>query len=191
MGSAQFACIFYLHQYCCWIYSLISLSKTSACLRAFKLIFLYQAAPSNSPVLQIYWNCAFYCRYQPQHQPNLRTFTLAGVQVIVSASDCSEDHCNIKLTRLLKHHSDGAYRCEVSTEGPQFRLAAATHNITVASEYSIPSISQRNQNIIILLYLPKKCYFKYCVSRGLLLRELKTKWNISNMLKRIGSWKQL
>ncbi|KAF2887647.1 hypothetical protein ILUMI_18526 [Ignelater luminosus] len=71
-------------------------------------------------------------RYMPHQQPHIMNFPVSGVQLALQGTDCGRAHCKVQLTKLTRHHSDGAYRCEVSSEAPTFRLAAETHNITVA-----------------------------------------------------------
>lgn len=66
----------------------------------------------------------------PHHQP--QTFPVAGVHVVARAADCGEDHCSVTLSGLTREHSGGAYKCEISTEGPTFRLLSKTSNVTVA-----------------------------------------------------------
>ncbi|KAF5294982.1 hypothetical protein FQA39_LY13292 [Lamprigera yunnana] len=72
-------------------------------------------------------------RYMPHQQPHIMAFPVSGVHLALQGTDCDEIHCKVQLTKLTRHHSDGAYRCEVSSEAPTFRLAAETHNITVAT----------------------------------------------------------
>lgn len=71
----------------------------------------------------------------PHQQPHNKDFPVSGVHLASDGTNCGGSHCRIQLTKLTRHHSDGAYRCEVSSEAPTFRLAAETHNITVASTY--------------------------------------------------------
>lgn len=68
----------------------------------------------------------------PRHQPNTMVFPVAGVHLVPHGSNCSHDHCQVKLWKLTRDHSGGAYRCEISSEAPAFRLASETHNVTVA-----------------------------------------------------------
>ncbi|KAK5643965.1 hypothetical protein RI129_007810 [Pyrocoelia pectoralis] len=72
-------------------------------------------------------------RYMPHQQPHIMAFPVSGVHLALQNTDCDRIHCKVQLTKLTRHHSDGAYRCEVSSEAPTFRLAAETHNITVAT----------------------------------------------------------
>ncbi|XP_044733742.1 uncharacterized protein LOC123296345 [Chrysoperla carnea] len=46
---------------------------------------------------------------------------------------CSKSHCTIELVNLTRVHSSGAYKCEISSEGPTFRVVFSTTNVTVAA----------------------------------------------------------
>lgn len=72
-------------------------------------------------------------RYMPQQSPPTLTFPVAGVSVIPNASECDITRCKVNLHNLSSRYSSGAYRCEISSEAPAFRLAAETRNITVAA----------------------------------------------------------
>lgn len=71
----------------------------------------------------------------PHQQPHVMSFPVTGVYLVPHSTDCGRQHCRLQLTGLRREHSGGAYRCEISSEAPTFRLAAETHNITVASEF--------------------------------------------------------
>lgn len=73
-------------------------------------------------------------RYSPAHRPGTGTlqFPVAGVQVESERTYCNRNGCDLLLTNLSRPLSSGAYRCEVSSEAPAFRLASQTHNVTVA-----------------------------------------------------------
>ncbi|XP_057654442.1 uncharacterized protein LOC130892816 isoform X2 [Diorhabda carinulata] len=72
-------------------------------------------------------------RYMPQQNPPTLTFPVAGVTVIPNTSECDITRCKVNLHNLSSRYSGGAYRCEISSEAPAFRLAAETRNITVAA----------------------------------------------------------
>ncbi|KAK4887623.1 hypothetical protein RN001_003894 [Aquatica leii] len=72
-------------------------------------------------------------RYMPHQQPHVMSFPVSGVYLVPFSTDCGRQHCKLQLTKLSRHHSSGAYRCEISSEAPTFRLAAETHNIAVAT----------------------------------------------------------
>ncbi|XP_974094.3 uncharacterized protein LOC662932 [Tribolium castaneum] len=72
-------------------------------------------------------------RYMPSRQPHTMSFPVPGVHLVLDGTNCSLVHCKVRLRDLTRDHSGGAYRCEVSSEAPFFRLAAATHNVTVAA----------------------------------------------------------
>ncbi|KAF5297625.1 hypothetical protein FQR65_LT09952 [Abscondita terminalis] len=97
-------------------------------------------------------------RYMPHQQPHIMSFPVSGVHLALQGTDCDEIHCKVQLTKLTRHHSDGAYRCEVSSEAPTFRLAAETHNITVANVLRNKSKSFNVNLVYFSLYtaLPKE-----------------------------------
>lgn len=72
----------------------------------------------------------------PQQDQNSETmsFPVAGVHLASDGTNCGDDHCSVTLSRLTRDHSGGAYRCEISTEAPTFRLDSKTVNITVAGK---------------------------------------------------------
>lgn len=73
-------------------------------------------------------------RYMPKPKPNTMTFPVEGVNLVKEQSNCKTTHCKIKLRNLTREQSGGAYRCEISSEAPAFRLTSETHNITVAGK---------------------------------------------------------
>lgn len=75
---------------------------------------------------------AFYYRYKPDPIPDTMTFPVAGVHLVPHSTNCGQNHCSVRLKGLTRDHSGGAYRCEISSEAPTFRLASETHNVTVA-----------------------------------------------------------
>jgi methyl coenzyme M reductase alpha subunit len=88
----------------------------------------------------------------PSRQPPTMSFPVPGVHLVPDGTNCSLFHCQVKLRNLTRDHSGGAYRCEVSSEAPTFRLAAKTHNVTVAGWYS-SEIFQKCTHLHILTYL--------------------------------------
>ncbi|RZC39892.1 uncharacterized protein BDFB_008794, partial [Asbolus verrucosus] len=71
-------------------------------------------------------------RYIPSRQARTMSFPVPGVHLAPHSTNCSLVHCKVRLRDLTRDHSGGAYRCEISSEAPAFRLAAETHNVTVA-----------------------------------------------------------
>ncbi|KAJ8975778.1 hypothetical protein NQ317_015333 [Molorchus minor] len=71
-------------------------------------------------------------RFVPRQTPDILLFPVAGVHLTTRDTNCSYKYCKVKLQKLTREHSGGAYRCEISSEGPAFKLAAETHNVTVA-----------------------------------------------------------
>lgn len=71
--------------------------------------------------------------YTPSRNPPTVTFPVAGVKVVLSKSECGQDHCRVRLTDLKRDFSGGPYKCEISSEAPAFRLASETHTVTIAA----------------------------------------------------------
>lgn len=63
-------------------------------------------------------------------QPAGLSFPVTGVR-LVREPKCSPVSCDLELMDL-KPSSAGAYRCEVSTEGPTFSVVQQISNMTVA-----------------------------------------------------------
>lgn len=76
----------------------------------------------------------FNCRFIPGQDPNKIAFPTNGVQLESLGTNCTYGHCRLKLRNLTRHYSSGAYKCEISSEAPAFRLASETHNVTVAGK---------------------------------------------------------
>ncbi|XP_045470373.1 uncharacterized protein LOC123677728 [Harmonia axyridis] len=97
-------------------------------------------------------------RYSPAGQQQLLQFQVLGVHVDVSRTKCSMTSCNLVLNDLSRTFSSGAYRCEVSTEAPTFRLASQTHNITVAViPRNNPTIEGMKDRYVVGDYLEGSC----------------------------------
>ncbi|KAL3283077.1 hypothetical protein HHI36_006234 [Cryptolaemus montrouzieri] len=76
-------------------------------------------------------------RYIPGRDPSLVEFHVMGVHVDSTRTHCAQTFCTLFLNNLSRTFSSGAYRCEVSSEAPAFRLASQTHNVTIAGKYKI------------------------------------------------------
>ncbi|KAG5873610.1 hypothetical protein JTB14_011752 [Gonioctena quinquepunctata] len=72
-------------------------------------------------------------RYMPRQKPNTMLFPVDGIHLAPSGTDCRQNRCKIRLQNLSRTYSGGAYRCEISSEAPAFRLASETHNVVVAA----------------------------------------------------------
>ncbi|XP_044252540.1 uncharacterized protein LOC123003679 isoform X1 [Tribolium madens] len=72
-------------------------------------------------------------RYTPAAAVSITQFPVDGVHVDGQNSRCMPEGCDLLLKELSRPQSSGAYRCEVSSEAPAFRLASQTHNVTVAA----------------------------------------------------------
>lgn len=76
-------------------------------------------------------------RFKPRPDPHTMSFPVAGVHVVSPESNCIKNHCIVKLQNLSRRNTTGAYRCEISSEAPSFRLASETHNVIVAGEFNL------------------------------------------------------
>ncbi|XP_066905806.1 uncharacterized protein [Halyomorpha halys] len=65
-------------------------------------------------------------RYMPDNDPKTHVFSLPGIRLDVSASNMSQ----VTLTQV-GYTSSGTYRCEVSTEAPNFETSLQSKNMTV------------------------------------------------------------
>lgn len=83
-------------------------------------------------------------RYIPQQKPNIVLFPVIGVSVREEDTQCGPSRCTLHFAHLEKINSGGAYRCEVSSEAPAFRLASSTLNVTVAA---IPGTGPRVEGL--------------------------------------------
>ncbi|XP_065159252.1 uncharacterized protein [Atheta coriaria] len=72
-------------------------------------------------------------RYMPKQHPKTIKFPVVGINLEMTNTNCGKDHCKVKLRGLSREHSGGAFRCEISSEAPTFRLASETHVVTVAA----------------------------------------------------------
>lgn len=73
-------------------------------------------------------------RYTPMDYPNFRQFDQDGVTLGDQRTfNCDKRSCTIAL-RELSAKSSGAYRCEISGDAPEFKLASRTANMTVGGK---------------------------------------------------------
>ncbi|CAG9854173.1 unnamed protein product [Phyllotreta striolata] len=72
-------------------------------------------------------------RYMPGQDPSIMYFPVIGVSVVRRRSGCDNNYCKIELDKLSRRFSGGAFRCELSSEAPSFKLASETRNVTVAA----------------------------------------------------------
>ncbi|KAL9695266.1 hypothetical protein quinque_014551 [Culex quinquefasciatus] len=72
-------------------------------------------------------------RYSPMMEQNQMIFPVEGVTVMRKAPAhlCDQYSCSIQLQQL-NIRSSGAYRCEISGDAPEFKLAHGTANMSVA-----------------------------------------------------------
>lgn len=65
-------------------------------------------------------------RYMPEGNPQILTFPLNGVNL-----DLSQSNMTVITLKPLELNSSGSYRCEVSTDGPNFETVVLNRNMTV------------------------------------------------------------
>ncbi|XP_041774746.1 uncharacterized protein LOC121594927 isoform X2 [Anopheles merus] len=72
-------------------------------------------------------------RYSPLMPKSLMLFDVEGVTVLQNSTGqiCNQFMCSIQLHRL-NIRSSGSYRCEISGDAPEFKLAHGVGNMTVA-----------------------------------------------------------
>lgn len=84
-------------------------------------------------------------RYIPLGEKMVK-YPVTGVHVDSAKSTCNTNSCDLLLKNVKRPQSSGAYRCEVSSEAPAFRLASETHNVTVAALPDEPPIIEGIKN---------------------------------------------
>ncbi|KAL1131868.1 hypothetical protein AAG570_011479, partial [Ranatra chinensis] len=67
-------------------------------------------------------------RFMPDNRPRTQVFPLPGINIDESMSDLHK----VALMEV-NGNTSGVYRCEVSTEGPNFDTAISTANMTVSA----------------------------------------------------------
>lgn len=68
------------------------------------------------------------------------TFAVGGIHITRDPYDeCNRLRCRVTLDNLSVH-STGSYKCEVSGDAPQFRVAGESSNMTIISEYTFHAI---------------------------------------------------
>jgi hypothetical protein len=66
--------------------------------------------------------------------PTIMTFYIDGIHLNHDTLNvCNQFTCSIRLDRLNTKTS-GQYRCEVSGDAPEFKIAHETNNMTVAGK---------------------------------------------------------
>ncbi|XP_065082408.1 uncharacterized protein LOC135704818 [Ochlerotatus camptorhynchus] len=72
-------------------------------------------------------------RYSPMMEQNVMTFPVDGATVMSRSPEhfCNRFMCSIQLQKL-NIKSSGLYRCEISGDSPEFKLAHGIGNMTVA-----------------------------------------------------------
>ncbi|XP_052900760.1 uncharacterized protein LOC128307080 [Anopheles moucheti] len=75
-------------------------------------------------------NKEFY-RYAPMLFPKVTTYPVDGIVIATDRPTiCNQYLCSIRLTELQRS-SSGEFRCEISGDAPEFKLANGTRNMTV------------------------------------------------------------
>ncbi|EFA08523.2 hypothetical protein TcasGA2_TC006176 [Tribolium castaneum] len=92
-------------------------------------------------------------RYTPAAAVSITQFPVDGVHVDRQNSRCMPEGCDLLLKELSRPQSSGAYRCEVSSEAPAFRLASQTHNVTVAGEIFYMELNHDVALVVVLIFL--------------------------------------
>lgn len=93
----------------------------------------YELLSNKLNSVKWYKDGAEFFRYAPGQQPAVRQFRVAGVHVHNQTVDCDGAACSVQLWSL-EPASSGVYRCEVSGDAPDFKLASRTANMTVGGE---------------------------------------------------------
>ncbi|XP_050100209.1 uncharacterized protein LOC126580903 [Anopheles aquasalis] len=104
-------------------------------------------------------NQEFY-RYAPMLTPKVTVYPVDGIAIATDRPTiCNQYLCSIRLTGLGRR-SSGEYRCEISGDAPEFKLANGTHNMTVeALPIEDPTISGLSSS-----YLPHEHILANCTS---------------------------
>lgn len=95
--------------------------------------------------------CGKWIRYAPMMTPRYMNFKVDGVQTVEPTNSCNTYRCSVTLVRLSPS-SSGTYRCEVSGDAPEFKVAIEVANMTVAgNKWIIPHVlshkrEKRNHN---------------------------------------------
>lgn len=63
--------------------------------------------------------------------PTVVKFPVSGVHVVEQTYSCTVDTCTVALEQL-EAQTKGAYRCEISGDAPEFKLASRTANMTIS-----------------------------------------------------------
>ncbi|XP_058127589.1 uncharacterized protein LOC131291276 [Anopheles ziemanni] len=99
-------------------------------------------------------------RYAPMLFPKVVTYPVEGIVIAMDRPTiCNQYLCSIRLTELQRR-SSGEYRCEISGDAPEFKLANGTRHMTVeALPQEDPTISGLSAS-----YLPNEHIAANCTS---------------------------
>ncbi|XP_058063263.1 uncharacterized protein LOC131213269 [Anopheles bellator] len=99
-------------------------------------------------------------RYAPMLSPKVTIYPVEGIVIATDRPTiCNQYLCSIRLTELQRR-SSGEYRCEISGDAPEFKLANGTRNMTVeALPLEEPTISG-----LAASYLPHEHIAANCTS---------------------------
>lgn len=78
-----------------------------------------------------YKDSSEFFRYAPMMSPPISRFSVDGVHLGDQTLVCNKITCSIQLQRL-ESRTSGSYRCEISGDAPEFKLASRTANMTIA-----------------------------------------------------------
>ncbi|KAI5702841.1 hypothetical protein M8J75_004734 [Diaphorina citri] len=80
----------------------------------------------NLYAVKWYKDEAEFYRYMPKMDPKKQHFNTTGISLDMAISNNNTVYLN-----KLQYATSGSYRCEISTDGPDFHLVSQTKNLTV------------------------------------------------------------
>lgn len=102
-----------------------------------------------------YKDSSEFFRYAPMMSPTISRFSVDGVHLADQTFACNTITCSIQL-HSLESRTSGSYRCEISGDAPEFKLASRTANMTIAGLKLFI-----NQMYLWILFF-RVCRFSYC-----------------------------
>lgn len=115
-------------------------------------------------------------RYMPDHHPEIRAVKTSGINV-----DLRQSGMNMVTISNLQFNNSGNYKCEVSTEGPNFETVIQGSNMTVMAYYSEdPTIDGVLSTYSIGDYVSANC------TSGISRPAVNLTWHINNV--KVNPW---